>query len=82
MMPGSFSAGLLVPSVDVTYPFGDANGIGVDLSGWQQCASCSQPLDSCTALPGGSPYDQFAAFRGTGIAQYLGAHLLSLAVSG
>ncbi len=71
--PAAGNAGILVPSTDVSYPYGDPNAIGVNLAGWQQCASCGQALGTCTVLPGGSPYNQFAAFQGTGIAQYLSA---------
>ena len=48
-----------------------ANQIGMTQSSWRACFQCDQPLGSCTAVQGGSPYDQFSSFRSSSLASVL-----------
>ena len=47
------------------------NEIGMTQSSWQACFQCGQALGSCTAVQGGSPYDQFSSFRSSSLANIL-----------
>lgn len=64
-------AGFLVPNTAVDYSYGSANKVAVMQSQWQKCFQCGQPYGFCTAVAGGSPYDQFAAYRNITIASSL-----------
>ena len=57
--------------VNTSYIGSSANQIGMTLSSWQACYQCGQPLGSCTAVQGGSPYDQFSSFRSNSLASVL-----------
>lgn len=48
-----------------------ANQIGMTQSSWHTCFQCGQPLGSCTAVQGSSPYDQFSSFRSSSLASVL-----------
>ena len=37
-------------------------------SSWQNCFQCGSALGTCTAVQGGSPYDQFSTFRSSSLA--------------
>lgn len=65
----------LVPGfmVNKTFIGSSANQIGMTQSSWQACFQCGQPLGSCTAVQGGSPYDQFSSFRSSSLASVLGS---------
>lgn len=49
----------------------NANQVGINLSSWQSCYHCGQPLGVCTAVQGGSLYDQFSSFRSSSLASVL-----------
>lgn len=49
----------------------NANQIGMNLSNWQKCYQCGTALGTCTAVQGGSPYDQFSTFRSSSLAAVL-----------
>ena len=57
--------------VNNSYIGSSANQIGMTHSSWQACFQCGQPLGSCTAVQGGSPYDQFSSFRSSSLASIL-----------
>lgn len=57
--------------VNSSYIGSSANQIGMTESSWQACFQCGQPLGSCTAVQGGSPYDQFSSFRSSSLASLL-----------
>ena len=67
------SAGFLVPNPNVDYTYGSAKSVAELPSKWLGCFKCGQPYGTCTAIAGGSPYDQFAAFRNITIATSLSA---------
>lgn len=48
-----------------------ANQIGMELSSWQACYHCGQAQGTCTAVQGGTPYDQFSSFRSNSLASVL-----------
>lgn len=57
--------------VNGSYIGSNANQIDMNLSSWQACYSCGQPLGTCTAVQKGSPYDQFSSFRSSSLASVL-----------
>ena len=48
-----------------------ANQIGMNQSSWANCYQCNQAYGTCTAVAGGSPYDQFSAFRNVSLASVI-----------
>lgn len=48
-----------------------ANQIGMNQSSWASCYSCNNAYGACTAVQGGSPYDQFSTFRNVSLAKVL-----------
>lgn len=40
----------------------------MNLSSWQSCYQCGSAYGTCTAVQGGSPYDQFSTFRSSHLA--------------
>ena len=54
-----------------SYIGGGANQIGMNLSSWQGCYRCGAVPGTCTAVRGGSPYDQFSSFRSSSLAGLL-----------
>ena len=57
--------------VNGSYIGSGANQIGMNLSSWQACYQCGQALGACTAVQGGSPYDQLSTFRSSSLASVL-----------
>lgn len=64
-----------MPNYDVDYSYGGANMVAEIQQQWQSCFKCGQPYGFCTAIAGGSPYDQFAAYRNVTITASLSAFL-------
>lgn len=46
-----------------------ANQIGMNQSSWASCYQCNNIYGTCTAVQGGSPYDQFSSFRNVSLAK-------------
>ncbi|KAK9807168.1 hypothetical protein WJX73_003288 [Symbiochloris irregularis] len=66
--PGGQSATVQGFMVNNTNFGSGARQLGITQSNWQTCVNnysptCSEPFGACTTPPGGSPYDQFAAWR-------------------
>lgn len=54
-----------------SYIGSSANQIGMNLSSWESCYQCGTTPGTCTAVQGGSPYDQFSTFRSSSLAAVL-----------
>ena len=54
--------------MNASYIGHNANQIGVNLSSWENCYQCGSTPGTCTAVQGGSPYDQFSTFRSSSLA--------------
>lgn len=48
-----------------------ANKIGMNQSSWANCYQCNSAYGTCTAVQGGSPYDQFSTFRKVSLADVI-----------
>lgn len=63
-------SGLVAPA---SYFGTSKNQLGITSNSWQACASsyaaCQEPFGACTAISDRGPYDQFAAFRSSTMAQ-------------
>ncbi len=57
--------------MNASYIGNNANQIGVNLSSWESCYKCGSTPGTCTAVQGGSPYDQFSTFRSSSLAGVL-----------
>jgi len=57
--------------VSASYIGSNANQIGMNLSSWENCYHCGSTPGTCTAVQGGSPYDQFSTFRSSSLAGVL-----------
>ena len=64
----SFYSGFMV---NTSFIGSGANQIGMQLRNWQACYRCGQAHGACTAVQGGSPYDQFSSFRSNSLASLL-----------
>ena len=60
-------AGFLVPAAFIS---DQANSIGISSASWQACFQCGHEGE-CLRVDGGSPSDQFSAFRGTTLASLM-----------
>lgn len=54
-----------------SYIGSSANQLGMNLSSWESCYQCGTTPGTCTAVQGGSPYDQFSTFRSSSLAAVL-----------
>ena len=54
--------------MNTSYIGSSANEIGMNMSSWQHCYQCGNAYGTCTAVNGGSPYDQFSTFRSSSLA--------------